>query len=105
LTKTKIMSKDCRCAKSCSDKKTKAEVSYVESYGFVLIKHSKEALCPYQQPIPTQGIGGMGLMRLPCSTLCALANMDEIAQEYTAGCSGITYDVSKENNSIELISL
>lgn len=59
------------------------------NYGFMLIKHGKEAFCPFQPPIPTQGtMGGMGLMRLPCCTLCPLASLNEEKNIYKTVCGG-----------------
>lgn len=60
----------------------KIEARFDANYGHVLVKDGKEAFCPYQQPIPTQGIGGMALMRMPCSTLCPKA---KIKEEFTTG--------------------
>jgi hypothetical protein len=85
-------------------KTTEVEARYDNNYGYVLVKDGREAFCPYQQPIPTQGIGGMGLMRLPCSTLCPQARIkinsefiDGILTEqahYEVGCSKTEYKIS-----------
>ncbi len=88
----------------------KVEARYDANYGHVLVKDGKEAFCPHQQPIPTQGIGGMGLMRLPCSTLCPKATIrttgefvDGIYVEqtyYLVGCSSnkTEYKVNIQEN-------
>jgi hypothetical protein len=51
------------------------EVKEDKNYGYVLFKDKRECFCPFQQPVPTQGMGGVGLMRLPCSTSCPKANL------------------------------
>lgn len=53
------------------------EIKENASYGNVLFKDGKEVFCPFQQPVATQGMGGMGLMRLPCCTNCPHANLEE----------------------------
>jgi hypothetical protein len=85
------------------------EARYDANYGYVLLKHGKESFCPYQQPLPTQGIGGMGLMRFPCSTLCPQAKIktnsefvDGIITEqtyYEVGCSKTEYKINAVNKT------
>lgn len=70
----------------------KFEVREDKNYGNVLFKDGRETFCPFQQPVPTQGMGGMGLMRLPCSTNCPLANLENEKQEI--------YDVSNGTSSV-----
>lgn len=53
----------------------KYEIRDDKNYGSVLIKDGRETFCPFQPPVATQGMGGMGLMRLPCSTNCPHANL------------------------------
>jgi hypothetical protein len=86
----------------------KVELKFDPNYGHVLLKEDKEAFCPYQQVIPTQGIGGMGLMRLPCSSICPkvkLKKIDEIEANYEfeysvmCGCEPIKYKIPKKENT------
>jgi len=89
----------------------KVEARYDANYGHVLVKDGREAFCPYQQPIPTQGIGGMGLMRLPCSTLCPKATIVNVGEfldgvyteqsYYKVGCSSnkTEYKINIEDKS------
>lgn len=53
------------------------EIKENPNYGNVLFKDGKEVFCPFQPPVATQGMGGMGLMRLPCCTNCLHANLEE----------------------------
>jgi len=46
------------------------------NHGHILFKDGREAFCPFQQPVPTQGLSGVGLMRMPCSTNCPMANLE-----------------------------
>jgi len=58
----------------------KYEIKEDKNYGNVLFKDGRESFCPFQQPVPTQGMGGVGLMRLPCCTNCPLANLEKEEQ-------------------------
>jgi len=65
-----------------------ARVEYQEGQGYVLFKGDERSFCPHQQPIPTQGIGGVALMRMPCSSNCPLAEYKEASKSYTIHCGG-----------------
>lgn len=58
--------------------------------GNVLFKDGNEAFCPFQQPLPTQGISGVGLMRMPCSTNCPMAYLEEESNEVHEVTTGET---------------
>lgn len=58
----------------------KYEIKEDKNYGNVLFKDGRESFCPFQQPVATQGMGGVGLMRLPCCTNCTLANLEKEEQ-------------------------
>ena len=61
----------------------------IKGQGDVLFKNGEQTFCPFQQPIPTQGIGGVSLMRMPCSTNCPLAEINQSKSgviEYWVGC-------------------
>jgi hypothetical protein len=53
------------------------EVVENPNHGQVLIKDKKEAICPFQPAIVTNQNGALNVMRLPCSTSCALAYLEE----------------------------
>lgn len=75
-------------------KKNKFTTEEIKGQGEVLYKNGEQTFCPYQQPIPTQGIGGVSLMRMPCSTNCPLA-------EITQNTEGkMTYWVSCGNDVV-----
>lgn len=74
----------------------KYEIKETPNYGYVLFKDGKESFCPFQQPVATQGMGGMGLMRLPCCTNCPMANLVEEEKE--------AFDIAK-NETIVLPSV
>lgn len=53
------------------------EVVENPNHGQVLIKDKKEAICPFQPAIVTNQNGALNVMRLPCSTSCALAFLEK----------------------------
>lgn len=52
------------------------EIKESQIYGKVLFKDGQEVFCPFQAPSILE-MGGTGLMRQPCCTNCALANLEE----------------------------
>jgi hypothetical protein len=85
----------------------KVELRFDPNYGHVLVKDDKESFCPFQQVVPTQGIGGMGLMRLPCSSICPKAKVKKLEldekyeYEYSVlcGCEPIKYKIAKKEET------
>lgn len=46
-----------------------------------------QSICPYTAPIPLQGnMGQIQIMRMPCSSQCPLAELNEAETEYTISC-------------------
>lgn len=42
-----------------------------QTHGEILVKNGSECICPFQPAIPTQSnLGGIAIMRIPCSTSC-----------------------------------
>ena len=53
---------------------------------FVLVKDGFDVACPFQQSIVTQTENGLNIMRITCSTHCALAELrEEEVYEITTG--------------------
>jgi hypothetical protein len=85
------------------------KVEQQDGQGYVLFFDNERSFCPFQQPIPAQGIGGVTLMRMPCSTNCPLAEYKEMSKSFTIYCGAEIkkYDVSElnDNNQTPIISL
>lgn len=73
-----------------------------QQHGLVLVKDGKEAICPFQAAIPTQTqMGGLAIMRMPCSTCCPHADYFKyndttgVVESYVITCSGhqVTIDL------------
>jgi hypothetical protein len=75
----------------------KYTVEKKDGQGYVLVKDGEQSFCPHQQPIPAQGIGGMTLMRMPCSTNCPLAKYKENQYRVLCGSDLVSYEI--ENGS------
>jgi hypothetical protein len=59
--------------------------------GLILFIDGLQSTCPYQQPIPTQGsYGQVGLLRIPCSTTCPMAEHKPMSKTYAIKCGGET---------------
>jgi hypothetical protein len=74
------------------------------NYGNVLVKDGKETFCPFQPPIPMPGEnGGFTLMRLPCSTNCPHASLDEDTNEYVITCTEqtVVFKIEKQEEEAE----
>lgn len=86
---------------------SKIQVRQDSTYGHVLVKDNRDAFCPYQQAIPMQGqVGGLSLMRLPCSTLCAKANytiLDGNTSVYSVDCGSEPTKYEIESEKVDLI--
>lgn len=91
---------------------TKYTIKDDATHGQILVKNGKDAVCPLQQPIPTQSqMGGVMLLRLPCSTNCPFAELlkyktpEGNINEYNISCTGslITLEVETEENTLKLI--
>ena len=83
-----------------------------DDQGMILVKDNKECYCPFVQPIITPGsMGGVQIMRLPCSTGCPHANYNEFkttsadVNEYVITCTGTeqVFDVNVIDNTLKLI--
>jgi hypothetical protein len=85
-----------------------------QTHGEVLCKNNMECICPFQPAIPTQSqMGGLAIMRIPCSTSCAHAehlmyttDTGEI-NEYIMTCSGhiVTLEIDQVPTESKLIKL
>lgn len=62
---------------------------------FFLVKDGFDVACPFQQSIVSQNQdGGINIMRIPCSTHCALAELrDEEVYEVTTGQTKASEDL------------
>ena len=73
-----------------------------DSNGFdVLLKNGKETFCPFQQPLQAQtSLGTVQLIRLPCSTQCALASKFEDMFEIlcSSNTNGTQYELELVND-------
>ena len=78
----------------------------------ILVKDGKECYCPFVPPIITPGsMGGVQIMRMPCSTGCPHANLNEFkttsadVNEYVITCTGTeqTFDINQPENTLKLI--
>ena len=86
-----------------------------QTHGKVLCKDGKECICPFQPAIPHQNnLGGLAIMRIPCSSSCAHANFIKYSlaagsvQEYVMTCTGYekTIEIDEDetnNNTLKLI--
>lgn len=56
----------------------------------VLIVGEQMSRCPFTPPFQVQGLGGVGMAHVPCSTLCPLASitMEGDAAFYNVTCGG-----------------
>jgi hypothetical protein len=84
---------------------TKYTIKDDQTHGKVLCKNGSDAICPFQPAIPTQSqMGGLAIMRIPCSTSCAHAEYNKFnlaagyVEEYTITCSGtsINFELDQE---------
>lgn len=82
---------------------TKYTVKDDQTHGKILCKNGSDAICPFQPAIPTQSqMGGLAIMRIPCSTSCAHADhnkyklTDGYVEEYTITCTGTTINLELE---------
>ena len=88
---------------------TKFTIQPDQTHGNILCKNGKECICPFQQAIPTQTqMGGFAIMRIPCSTSCALSDHVEyntpsgLVSEYIMQCTGTQINLELEtDNKIE----
>lgn len=74
------------------------------NYGKVLSKDGKDTFCPFQPPIPMPGQdGGFTLMRLPCSSNCPHANIDEVSGtiEITCGSEKVIFNYEEQPIVVE----
>jgi hypothetical protein len=76
----------------------------------ILQKDGSDCICPFQQPIPTQSnLGGMQLLRLPCSTQCPFATYSEYnltdakVLEYVTHCTGNEVNFDIQENTLKII--
>ena len=78
------------------NKQTETELSQIytlvkdQAGNHVLTQEGKEMVCPYQPPLALANqFGGNSILRMPCSTQCALAEV-EIGNEsiYSTYCTG-----------------
>jgi len=58
----------------------------------ILCVNKQMTRCPYTPPFQVQGIGGMGMANIPCSTLCPHVSLieDEGRILYMITCGGST---------------
>jgi len=82
---------------------TKYTVKTDQTHGLILCKNGSDAICPFQPAIPTQSqMGGLAIMRIPCSTSCAHAEYNKFnlasghVEEYTMTCTGTRIDLELE---------
>jgi len=72
----------------------------------VLMINGLQSFCPFVNPIPMQGNAGqISLMRLPCSTTCPHATVNE--EEYCITCSGklTIFELEEETSKPEGLSV
>jgi hypothetical protein len=74
---------------------TKYTIKEDQTHGKILCKNGSDAICPFQPAIPTQSqMGGLAIMRIPCSTSCVHADYNKYilttgdVEEYTISCTG-----------------
>ena len=83
-----------------------------DEQGTILVKDGKECYCPFVQPIITPGsMGGVQIMRMPCTTGCPHANYNEFkttaqdVKEFVITCTGTeqVFDIETPDNTLKLI--
>lgn len=83
----------------------KYTVEKKEGQGYVLIKDGEQSFCPLQQPIPAQGIGGVSLMRMPCSTNCPMAKYRDGYYKVDCGGNTVSYKIEEAEEEKPTFSL
>jgi hypothetical protein len=85
---------------------TKYTLKKDDQHGFILCKDGKEVICPFQPAIAQQtNLGGLAVMRIPCSTSCALVDHVQYntpagsVNEYVMNCAKgeKTVEIDEEN--------
>jgi hypothetical protein len=86
---------------------TKYTLKNDQTHGKILCKDGIDAICPFQPAIPTQSqMGGLAIMRIPCSTSCAHADYikfnlaDSVVEEYTMTCTGQPINIELESEPV-----
>jgi len=60
----------------------------------------RQSVCPYTAPIPFPGnMGQIQIMRMPCSTLCPLAEIKENQYVISCGSQNKSFDLLVENGT------
>lgn len=83
---------------------SKYTVEKKEGQGYVLIKDGEQTFCPFQQPIPAQGIGGVTLMRMPCSTNCPKARFRDSYYKVDCGVVSVSYRIESDEKDDQKVT-
>ena len=76
----------------------------------IIMINGKQSICPFTNAIPMQGqMGGFQIMRMPCSTLCPHASLEDNKVYITCGGQSIEFKIEAEdeepNQDSKILSL
>jgi len=70
----------------------------------VLHINDLQSICPYTAPIPFQGnVGQVQIMRMPCSTQCPLAKVDQSTYVVSCGNTDKVFNLTEKKEGEPLI--